>query len=324
MGILLGKSNYDPLFSYNVTGNDVKPSNFRNNTRSINKSIQTYVFPEKMSFNYAMSYMQESDYQTLLTMATDRNSLREGLLCVPIPFADNASACILKTRQTAYDQAYKILAVPMGYTAPWLQSWSDLLYSYLMEFTGTEYTHIEAYNTDVVTESSAAFYNGFVFQFDLQPFISAFGSAYIRRLTMPFIGMNSSPYRFYIWSPTNSSWFWINDKFCYDQTLCGSNDGTTIPGNSTYQKNKQNCVSFSAPYGTTSIYADFCDTSVGGTAIVRIMVSSLSGYQQMLVQFNRLLVNGYLATLTDPIDLENYSTTFTGSGRQATLKLEEV
>ena len=110
MGILLGKSD-QTLTNFEVTNQQVSFESFRNVNRAIDKSGQIYQFREKGSFDLEFNYMSNSDYQALSHLLRNRNSLRDGLIFQPIPYAGDASTILTFANGGATHKAYTFEAL---------------------------------------------------------------------------------------------------------------------------------------------------------------------------------------------------------------------
>lgn len=319
MGFLIAKPN--AAFTSFVTVNQrVQYNSFRNPERSINKTLQTYQFKEKGDFSYEFNYMTEAEFRSLFYIVKNRSSLREGLLLIPVPYSEYESYCNLTPTYNTTNKAYwGALAAAGG--IPWEKAYADLGKSELSE---AEYGKINIDDTNYLElAATAATYKYFLFDFDLTNFINGFSYKEIRRLTLPWIGMSSSPVRFFIWSPTQYAryllnptketigWYNIDDKYYYDDEKIST---------SSFYLNRALVSAFALPYGNSSIYTDFLD----GSNLVKIMAVTGEVNKSLLLQYVRLLVNGYHVCPVDPEDFENYANAFTGAGRTGVLRMSEI
>jgi hypothetical protein len=300
MSILIGKSDAT-LTAFNVTGQTPTPNSFRNMARSINKSGQVYQFREKMGYDLEFNYMPDSDYQTLSAILRNRNSLREGLIFQPIPYAGAASSIIDLSGAGAVNKAYKFATD----TDPLVFTGSKT------EFNSTEYGYVSAYNSSYVNwDSGGGDYNGFILKFSLAAFIAAFASQELRRLTLVIHGMKTSPVRFAIWDQVNSSWYPIDDRFEYNSAQL------TTAGFYLY---RQLVTAMGTPWGTNTLFDNY---AADGT--VTFMVVAGNPAEPMALQYARLFVNGYWVMEDEGGNFESFASAFTGAGRSGTLKLLEI
>jgi len=305
MGFLIGKGNED-LQEFETTNQDIKFLDFKNPERSINKSAQSYAFREKGEFSYEFQFMSETYYRNLLYLCKNRSSLREGMILIPIPYASQQSSCILKPTYSTSNKFYYGSSAPAN--IPWDKKLTDLAYA---EISSTQYGYIRVDDSNSINLVPSPNYNFYLAQFSLSDFITNFSYKDLRRLTLSYIGMNSSPMRFFIWSPTYLTWYLIDDRFYYDDSSFAD---------TAFYLRKQLVSSFTLPWGNTSIYSDFVD----GSGNVMFMIAGGTVNQPLLLQYLRLFVNGYWVMATDPQDFENYSVAFTGAGRDGNLKLMEL
>jgi hypothetical protein len=312
MGFLLGKTSDAALSEFETTNEKVNYNAFGNNERSINKSLQTYRYREKGAFSYEFQYMSDTDYENLLYIINNRNSLREGMILLPISAAEIDTTCILTPTYGTTHKAWKLNGMT---TKPWLSELGDITKT---ELSQSEYTDIGAYDTSYVElASDATNYQGFLLQFDLTNFLAAKSYKQLRRLTLPIIGMRSSPARVFLWSPYRSLWYLVDDRYYYDST---SFDDPTL-GSASFSLNKQIVVAQSLPWGSASMYDEFVN---GTSKVVTFMVCANALSQSMVINLARLYVNGCWVAADDPNDFENWSTPYIGSGRSGTLKLSEI
>lgn len=307
MGFLIGKSS-DTLSEFETTNQRITPSTFRNIERSIDKTLQSFQFKEKLAFEYELQYMTDAYYQDLLALLKNRSSLREGFILMPIPWSADQSKGVLKP---VYGSANKIY-----YSNPGVEPWTISMGTIgKTEFTEVQYGYIATNDTTYFSQAAnASSYNGLIFEFDMAAFITAYTSKVMRRFTLGFLGMNSSPVRFFIWSPTQAAWYLIEDLYYYDDTAFDT------PGAGAFSLNKQLIAAFQHPWGTTGMYEDFVDSS---TKKVFIMACTNTVNQALMIQYARLFVNGYYVAADDPEDIENFSTAFTGAGRTGNIKFQE-
>jgi hypothetical protein len=314
MGMQLGKSNAT-LTTFDVSGVDVDFEDFSNEDRSINKSLQAYMFKEKGEFSYDFSHMDEADYRNMLEMILNRNSLREGLLHLPIPYSHESTKAILPVTQANAHKAYwfrttddpsDTSVVTFGVADP---PTFDAVAS--TEFTNGEYNDIDAYDTNSVEiAASSTQYSGLVFVFDLTDFVGEWSSQELRRLTLAFHGMKSSPIRFFIYNHTQSAWYLIDERYYYDDTDFSD---------AAFNLNKQLVAQMSVPWGDDSIASDYLASNKAYIMIVPNAVDTL-----ILVQYIRLLVNGYWVKSPRSKDIENFANEFTGAGRSGSLTFAEM
>jgi hypothetical protein len=309
MGFLIGKGN-ETLQEFETTNQDIKFDDFINPERSINKSAQSYAFREKGSFNYEFQFMSDTVYQNMLYLLKNRSSLREGLLLVPIPYSLQSAASIQLPTYNTNNKFYFGETLDAA-TKPWTKTWAELVKN---ELTEAQYGKIRVDDLNYVNLLAGDGVPYFLAQFSTSAFTTLFTYKELRRLTLSYIGMNSSPMRFFIWSPSRALWYLIDDRYYYDDTAFD------MPGGSgAFSLNKQLISSFTLPWGLTSIYSDFVD--VDGT--VKFMISG-NVVQPMIVQYVRLLINGYWVMMAGPQDFENFETAFTGAGRNGQVALLEM
>lgn len=310
MGFLLGKSN-QAFTAFECTGQNIKFSSGIDSSRSINKSLQTYQFREKGEFGYEFNYMTDAQYRAISALTRNRNSLRDGLFLVPIPYSHEADACVLLP-SLATHHAYA--GTPMA-SKPWEQSLGALT---LTELSSGDYTKIVNYDSNYISQAAAPnLYNFYILSFSLSDFIGHFSDKDIRRISLIINGMNSSPIRFFAYNHYSSAWYNIDDRFYHDPTAFDT------PGVGSFSLHKQLVASFSLPWGDDSIYEDYLQ---GGTRFHFMITTGAPGAsgQQLMIQYARALVNGYWVTPDDSDGMENFSTAFTGAGRQGSINLLEV
>jgi hypothetical protein len=306
MGFLIGKSN-EALTEIETTAQRISFDAFIDSSRSINKTLQTYQYKEKGSFKYEMSFLSDSDYRAITNIARNRNSLREGLFTIPIPYSHYSNASIL-VPSTTTNKAYSGNST----NKPWEAALNSLIDT---EFTTIEYDSIDTYDIDYVNLAAVtAKYNYMIFSFDLSSFVSLFDEREIRRLTLCINGMNSSPIRFFAYSPTSENWYNIEDYYYYDSTAFDAPYGEGL-----FSLNKQLVASLALPWGLDSIATDFLSSNK-----VYFMAVTGAVNQSLIAQYVRCFVNGYWVSPASVLDLENFATAFTGAGRTGNLELQEI
>lgn len=309
MGFLLGKLSDASLTEFETTNQDLKFDEFEIAERSVDKSLQSYLFKEKLFAQYEFQFMQNSEYQNLLYMVKHRNSLRPGLMLLPIPYSHSYEDCIISPDGVNNLAFYGMTVNATTY--PWNIPLNSLT---LTELSAGDYTKINTYDSTYIRQDADDGVPYYVFQLDLNDFCNTFSYKELRRLTLEWIGMNSSPYRFFIWDYLHSQWFSVEDKYHYDST------SFDIPsGSGAFSLYKGLICNFTCPNGYESIYDGFMTNG-----IVTLMVSTGAGFQNILLQYFRLFVNGYYVKAMSPQSFENFSTSFTGAGRTGTLILEEM
>ena len=311
MGFLIGKAN-ETLQEFETTNQNIRFDDFINPERSINKSAQAYAFREKGIFEYEFQFMQDLDYRNLLYLIKNRSSLREGLINIPIPYSSEPDSTIILPTVSTLNKVYY-----GGYlestAKPWEVVWGTLP---KVELTSGEYSKVRVNDANAIWIAPLAnWITYYLLQFNATDFITDFSYKELRRLTLGYIGMNSSPMRFFIWSPTYEQWYLIDDRYYYDDTAFD------YPvGGGEFSLNKQQVASFTLPWSTQSIYKDFVDTD----NTVKFMVSNDHDNETLMMQYCRLFINGYWTMMAGPQDFENYSTAFTGAGRVGKLTLMEM
>jgi hypothetical protein len=298
MSILIGKSS-DALSSFEVTNQTPAFDSFRNTQRSIDKSGQIYQFREKGSFDLEFNYMTDAQYQDVSHILRNRNSLRDGLVFQPIPYAGSASSIL--TLDGSINKAYKMVDVS-----------SDPMTHNLTgtEFSGGDYTAVSAYNSSKVEMPAAPLvFGGFLLRFSLAAFFSAFSHKELRRLTLVIHGMETSPVRFAIYDQVNAAWYPIDDRYSYNNDL-------TAPAFNLY---RQLVAQVSTPWGMNTLYDNFAADNT-----VWFMIVAGSQNEAMLLQYARLFVNGYWVAEEESGNFEKFSVAFTGAGRTGTLRLIEL
>lgn len=298
MGILLGKSD-QTLTNFEVTNQQVSFESFRNVNRAIDKSGQIYQFREKGSFDLEFNYMDNGDYQTLSHLLRNRNSLRDGLIFQPIPYAGDASTILTFANGGATHKTYTFETTTDPLTHGLTGS----------EFSSGGYDNIKAYDTNYAYYSSHLKYAGFLFRFNLAAFLSAFGYQELRRLTLVTHGMQTSPVRFAIYDQVNGSWYPIVDKYDYNADFTDAN----------FYLYRQLVAQMSTPWAVNTLYDNYCTDGTVWFMMVTGLVS-----ETILLQYIRLFVNGYWVAEDESGNFENYATAFTGAGRSGTCKLIEL
>lgn len=309
MGFLLGKAS-DTLTEFDTSNQSIQSDEFLSTERSIDKSACGYAYKEKGSFDYEFQYLESTPFQNLLELIKNRNSLKEGMILIPIPYSEESAKCILLPTHDTTNKVYYGRAETTRY--PWNIALADLPKT---EINEAGYGKIRANDTnyyDIDTEGGAGGVPYFLLQFDLSNFITDFTYKELRRLTVSILGMNSSPVKFFVWSPTRLDWFLMDDRFHYDETAFTD---------SAFYLNKSLISSFSLPNGSDSMYADFVDSS---DKTVKFMIAGADLNQTLLIQYLRLFVNGYWVMQNGTQNIENFSEKFTGAGRSGTLSLIEM
>jgi hypothetical protein len=309
MGFLLGKAS-DTLQEFDTSNQSVQFDEFINTERSIDKSASGYTFKEKGSFDYEFQYLESTPFQNLLELIKNRNSLKEGMILIPIPYSEYSNKCVLLPTYNTTNKVWLGSAQATWY--PWNLAFADIPKSEIAE---SAYDNIRANDSnyvDILPESSNGGVPYFLLQFDLSDFISEFTYKELRRLTVSVLGMNSSPVKFFVWSPTRLDWFLMDDRFHYDETAFTD---------SAFYLNKSLISSFSLPNGSDSMYADFVDSS---DKTVKFMIAGADLNQALLIQYLRLFINGYWVMQDGTQNIENFSEKFTGAGRSGTLSLIEM
>lgn len=320
MGFFIGKSN-TALTEFDTVGQKPKFSSFKNVDRSVNKTIQSYMFKEKGEFSYDFNYLDEADYRSLLTILHNRNSLREGMFLLPIPYSHESTKAILPVTlanahkaywfRTTDDPADMTFGVADPPTFDAVASTEFNNNAPAVNYSEATYQAIDAYDTSAVRiAASSTEYSGLVFVFDLTDFIAEWSAAELRRLTFVMHGMESSPVRFFIYNHTQSAWYLIDERYYYKNT-----DFTE----SSFFLNKQLVAQFGLPWGDNSINADYLASS---KAYIMAVPSAID--TSILVQYVRLFVNGYWVIAEDPEDIEDFAESFTGAGRSGGLTFLEV
>lgn len=310
MGFLLGRLGDSSLTEFETTNQDIKHNDFEINERSVDKSLQSYSFREKLFAQYEFQFMTDTEYKNLLYLVKHRNSLRPNLVLLPIPYSHEYAKCIYLPDGINNICSYGMTVNSTTY--PWNIPLNSLIQT---EITANDYAKINTYDSNYIRQDGDDGVPYYVFQFPLGDFTSAFSYQELRRLTLTWVGMNSSPYRFFIWSPLRSTWFLMDDKFHNDST------SFDIPsGNGAFSLYKGLVTGFSCPPGYDSIKDGFLD----GNNIINIMVSAAKGFSPIMLQYVRLFVNGFYVKALSPQSFENYSTSFTGAGRTGNLMLEEL
>lgn len=316
MGFLLGKSNAASLTEFEVTGQDVKFDNDKNKNRSINRSMQAYMYREKGNFIYEFDYLAEAKYRSMLGILQNRNSLREGMQLLPIPYSEDSTKAILDyngitpvaTTHGVYKVTSGIDPADMTLTdgnPPTMGS------ATIAEFTAGEYGNVGTYNASGVQHGPHCVdYTGFIFRFDLSNFISTWSGNELRRLTLFMHGMKSSPMRFFAYNWTQAAWYLIDDRYYFDDTQF------SVPGFNLY---KQLVAQLSTPWGDNDLNTDY----LTGNKVYFMAVPG-AGNKPALVQFVRLLANGYWVMADDPEDIEDFANAFTGAGRNGSLTFLEM
>lgn len=308
MSMMLGKSNA-ALTSFEVQNQTITPTTGQLSRRAVNRSASAYRFREKLSINYEFNYFADSVYQNLRYMVDNRNSLREGLFCLPIPYSESSTKCILNPLKSTHP-AYYVQPT----SKPWTLAWAALA---LNELTDAQYGYINVYDTNYVNiVASATNYRAFILEFDLTEFLAAFSYKELRRLTLQVNGMNSSPVRFFVYAPLSDTWYNIDDR-----VYSNSGDFDLPSGSGAFSLHKQLVAQLGCPWSYDSLYDDFVNSS---TKKVTFMVAGGNLNQSLMMQYVRLFVNGLWVYPTDDTNLENYATAFTGAGRSGVLALEEV
>lgn len=298
MGILLGKSS-DTLTNFEVTNQQPSFQSFRNVNRSINKAAQIYQFKEKGQFDLEFNYMTNSDYQALSHILRNRNSLRDGLIFQPIPYAGDASTICDFSGEGYPHKAYKsygttIYNIPGGKT----------------EISTGEYDNINVFDGASVTQAAVASnYSAFLLKFNLTDFFNAFSLKELRRLTLVIYGMRQSPISFYVYDQVGETWYNIVDRY-------ENNSDMTV---SDFYLNRQLVAQLSTPWGANTLYDNYC---LDYTVTFMIVGQNLN--TAMTLQFARLFVNGYWVGEDESGGFEAYATAFTGAGRSGSLKLMEL
>jgi hypothetical protein len=300
MSILIGKS-YSTLSAYDVTNQQVSFDSFRNLNRSIDKSGQLYQFREKGSFELEFNYMTNSDYQSLSHILRNRNSMSDGLIFQPIPYAGAASTIL-----DFNDSRHK------GY---YIGSTSNLINAGIpggsAEFSSGDYNKIKVYNSDKIQYvGEHNNYVGFELIFDLSDFLSVFNYKELRRLTLVIHGMETTPVRFAILDQVSGIWFPINDCYAYAADLTDS----------AFYLYRQIVSSLCTPWATNTLY----DNYIANDGKAHFMVVAAWPNEIMCLQYARLFINGYWVAEDEGGGFENYATAFTGAGRSGTLKLIEL
>lgn len=309
MGFLLGRLG-TTLTEIETTNQNIKQDCFDLTQRSVDKSLQSYSFKEKLFASYEFQYLDDGDYEDLLALVKHRNTLRPNLMLVPIPYSEQSASCIISPDGVNQIASYGMTV--SATTLPWNIALNSLT---LTELSAGDYTKINTYDSEYIRQDADDGVPYYVFQFNLSDFISAFSAKQIRRLTLEWVGMNSSPYRFHIWDSLHSEWFLMDEKYFYDSTAFD------IPsGSGAFSLYKGLVSSLSLPNGYDSINGTFVDAN----GLVNIMVSTKEGFQNIMLQYVRLFVNGYYVKAMSPQSFENFSTGFTGAGRTGTLELEEI
>jgi hypothetical protein len=300
MGILIGKSDAT-LTNFEVTGQNVSFSSFRNTQRSISKAGQIYQFQEKGSFDLDFNYMSNGDYQSLSHILRNRNSLRDGLIFQPIPYAGDASTILDFTDKGTTNKAYKFStpSEPMA-NGPTRSS----------EFSSSEYDEVKAYDTSAVEIAAAAGnYAGYWMDFNISSFLSTYSYKELRRLTLVIHGMKTSPVRFGIYDVLNSVWVPLVDKYEYNSDLTSSS----------FYLYRQLVAQAATPWGSNTLYDNFAPSGH-----VQFLITSANVNVPMALQYARLFINGYWVGEEESGNFENFATAFTGAGRSGQLKLVEL
>lgn len=303
MGVLLFKGN-----TATASIDDVRVSNqqltfqkFRNPERTLNKSLSTYQFKEKLEAEIQFQYEGDTYYRVLRKLLDDRNSLQDSLLFMPVPYSESKAATIYEP-STATNKAYFITWADL--VKPWTKDLADVI---LEEVDATSYTNIASPTSSTYISTSSTGYNGIILSFDLTAFKDTFTTQDIRRLTLNLLGLQSSPLRSFIWSPSSEEWYNIGDTYYYEEA--------DLP-----LLYKQTISQFSLPQGFSSVASGFLDANYK----VHFLICNGELSEIFLLKYARLLVNGYYVIPESPEDIENYAVHFTGAGRTGSLNLLEI
>ncbi|MFA6198651.1 MAG: hypothetical protein WC734_05915 [Patescibacteria group bacterium] len=301
---MLGKSN-STLSTFTTTNQRISYDTGKIMERSVNRAMQSYRFTEKGNFQYEYQFLTEADYRTLIYMLNDRNSLRDGLFLLPIPYSDNSATAIY----TPLYNTHNVYTISDDATAPWGMALSAIT---KVQADNTNTAKLATYDTDYLNvAASSLYYSGFIFQFNINAFVAAFSQNEIRRLTLQINGMNSSPVRLFCWNVSRSTWYLMDDFRYFDDSQF--TDGS-------FYLYKQIVGQLGPTYGEVSVGDSYLD----GNDIVTFMLVGNELNQQVMAQYVRLFVNGFWVDPEEPMDIENYMVSFTGAGRQGTLNLSEV
>ena len=307
MGILIGKAD-SVLQDFCIANQLVEQNQFKTKQRSINKSLQSYSWREKASIKYDLDFLTESDYCDIEFLLNNKSNLHEGFITMPIPYSDNKTKCIYTFQGVANPSSTNIAKKYIG--SKGVNSFNPITETLTYdELTTANYEKIDSYDTNGVSISNAGHGVWLTLNYDISNFLTTFSYKEIKRFTLVFFGMQSSPINFYLWDYVNSAWYNIDDFYFYDASQFASPD---------FYLNYQMVAPFSLPYGYESINANFINAN-------RIMfgVHSTSLTQNLMVQYVKLFINGYNVISNDP-DSFDYRDYFTGMGRKGQLNLSEI
>ncbi len=306
MPILFGKSK-NVLSEFCITNQTIENLQFKTKNRSINKSLQSYQWKEKASIKYDFDFIEESTFQDLTYLLTNKSSLNEGFLTMPIPYSNNKSKCIYDFNGITSPSSFHVCKTYSGPKG--VDDFNPITETHDIELTTAQYTSIGSYDTNKVEVTNVGNGTWLTFEFNINDFLTTFSYKEIKRFMFVFFGMKSSPIKFYLWDYDNAEWYNIEDYYYYDSSKFAE---------SSFYLNYQMIAPFSLPFGYESINTNFIDSNK-----IIFGVYSTSSTQNLLCQYIKMFINGYNVIADDP-EAMNYRDYFIGAGRRGQLSLLEI
>ena len=304
MGILIGKA-HETLTEYDVTNQSVDNSRFQTKNRSINKTLQSYAWKEKSSIKYDLDFIEDDDFKSLTYLIANKSSLHEGYITVPIPYSNEKTKCIHSFGGVINPSSTDVVKQYNGIkTVDTFNPTTDGT-----EITTVEYSDISTYDDGYGEFTNTGSGNWLTFEYNISDFLSTFSYQEVKRFTLAYFGMKSSPIKFYLWDYLNESWYNIEDFYYYDETQFED---------PSFALNYQMAATFSLPFG----YANINDNFISSGKIM-FGVQSSSTTEPMIAQYVKMFINGYQVIIDDPESFD-YRDYFTGMGRRGQLSLLEI
>jgi len=300
MPMRIGKP-VDGLTEYAIVGQDgPKINDFKTMARTIEKTLQSYSFPNKASIKYDFDFMTEAEWRSLILMLRNRSAIHEGLLTLPEPYSEYSSKCILDFNAITNPSSTHIAAYADTATAPAPSGgWAEL--------TTAQYGKLWAYDSNELSITPAV-QGQLMLAFKISDFLAQFSYEEINRLTLILFGMKASPLKFYAYNFIEAAWYEIKRATYLDDTQF------SIPG---FYRNYQNVAALHLPWGCTDFLNYFLSSSR-----VCFLITFPAG-ADIYLQYAKLAVNGYHVINASEEDF-NFRESFIGAGRKGSIELQEI